>query len=218
MNDLTLVIGNKNYSSWSLRAWLYLTLNDIPFTEIRLPLDTPEFQQKIGDYSPTRCVPVLRQGDITVWDSLAIIEYINGHYPVTVTWPEKPAQHALALSAVMEMHSGFLALRNHYPMNCRKPSFKAPMRGDVEKDLARLDQLWQQCLANKEPGPGLLGNLSIVDVYYAPVVFRVYTYQLPLSEICRDYVKRMLALPAMQAWAEAGAVESEVVDADEWQD
>ena len=217
MSTLSLVIGNKNYSSWSLRAWLYLAVNDVPFDEINLPLDTTEFQNEIGQYSPTRCVPVLLDGDSKVWDSLAIIQYIERHFPTSVSWPESKPLEALALSAVMEMHSGFTALRSNYPMNCRLKPFKAPLIGDIERDMARLDQLWCDLMdASDNEGPGLLGVLSIVDIYFAPVVFRCKTYQLPLSERCSQYVERMLALPAMKAWAKAGKEEKETVEADEF--
>jgi len=217
MAALSLVIGNKNYSSWSLRAWLYLSVNDIPFDEIKLPLDTTEFQNEIGQYSPTRCVPVLLDDDITVWDSLAIIQYVERNFPTSVSWPKTKALEALALSSVMEMHGGFMALRSHYPMNCRLDSFKAPLIGNVERDIARLDQLWIDLMdASDMKGPGLLGQLSIVDIYFAPVVFRCNTYQLPLSKPCLEYVERMLELPAMKAWAKAGGEEQEIVEADEF--
>ncbi len=222
MENLTLIIGNKNYSSWSLRAWLYLAVNKIPFNEIQLPLNTPEFYQRVGNYSPTHCVPALLDGDIQVWDSLAIIEYLHQTYfsqsqmPI-VGWPEDPAQKAMALSAVMEMHAGFMALRSHYPMNCRKPPFTAELRGDVQKDLARLDQLWRGCLDHSQ-GPALFGELTIADVYFAPVVFRLNTYQLPISKPCKDYVAWMLSRPEMKRWSEAAHQETEVVDIDEWKD
>lgn len=215
MEQLTLVIGNKNYSSWSLRAWLYLKINDINFDEIRLPLDTNEFQNEIGQYSPTKCVPVLIDGDTRVWDSLAIIEYVNRHFPVSISWPHNKHQEAMALSAVAEMHSGFTQLRKHYPMNCRMKPFKAPLIPGVEKDLSRLDHLWSECLAQSN-GPGLFGEISIADIYFAPVVYRCHTYQLPLSAKCQSYVSLILQIPALQAWSEAAAEEAETVAADEW--
>ncbi len=217
MDKLTLIIGNKNYSSWSLRAWLYLAVNKLPFQEIRLPLDTPEFYERIHQYSPSGCVPALHHGDVRVWDSLAIIEYVERHFSPLIGWPDDPVLKGMALSAVMEMHSGFSALRSHYPMNCRKPPFKAPLRGDVQKDLTRLDHLWSGCLT-ASGGPALFGELSIADVYFAPVVFRLHTYQLPVSPACQEYVNWMLSLPEMRAWAEAGTQETEIVDADEWHD
>ncbi|NIB39677.1 glutathione S-transferase family protein [Pseudomaricurvus alkylphenolicus] len=217
MDQLTLIIGNKNYSSWSLRAWLYLAVNDIAFEEIRLPLDTPEFHERIKSLSPTRCVPALHHGEVRVWDSLAIIEYIERQFSPAVSWPQDPVDKATALSAVMEMHAGFLELRNHYPMNCRKPPFSAPLRGGVQKDLDRLDELWSQSLI-RSGGPALFGELSIADVYFAPVVFRLHTYRLPVSPICRDYVEWMLELPQMQHWKAAGEQEVEVVEIDEWKD
>ena len=160
---------------------------------------------------------MLLDGDSKVWDSLAIIQYVERHFPTSVSWPESKALEALALSAVMEMHSGFMALRSNYPMNCRLKPFNAPLIGNIERDMARLDQLWSDLMsASNCEGPGLLGKLSIVDIYFAPVVFRCKTYQLPLSARCLEYVERMLGLPAMKAWAEAGEEEKETVEADEF--
>jgi len=217
MSSLTLVIGNKNYSSWSLRAWLYLTMNDIPFEEIRLPLGTTEYQNEISRYSPTRCVPALVTSEGAVWDSLAIIEYVNRHFPTSVNWPENQKLEGLALSAVMEMHSGFTAIRTHYPMNCRLAPFKAPLLEGAEREIARLDQLWTDLMdASDSEGPGLLGRLSIVDVVFAPVVFRCKTYGLPLTDRSQAYVDEMLSQPAMLAWAEASAIEEETLEANEF--
>lgn len=217
MEELTLIIGNKNYSSWSLRAWLYLAVNKLSFDEIQLPLDTPEFYKRVAEYSPTNCVPALKDGDVQVWDSLAIIEYVRQTKAPAIGWPKEPAKKAMALSAVMEMHVGFMALRHHYPMNCKKPPFVAELRGDVQKDLTRLDQLWRGCL-ELSGGPALLGELSIADVYFAPVVFRLNTYQLPMSKPCKDYIAWMLNLPEMKRWAEAASLETEIVVVDEWKD
>lgn len=217
MAELTLVIGNKNYSSWSLRAWLYLKLNDISFDEIRLPLDTHQFQQEIFTYSPSGKVPALIHGKVRVWDSLAIIEYVYRNFPDSANWPKDPVVQGLAISAVMEMHAGFMALRGHYPMNCRKPPFKAPLRGGVERDLARLESLWHSLLDASE-GPWLGGQLGIIDAYFAPVALRIHTYQLPVSERCLAYVERVLTLPALQEWIAAAKKETETVAADEWQD
>ncbi|MDN3638888.1 glutathione S-transferase family protein [Simiduia curdlanivorans] len=217
MAELTLVIGNKNYSSWSLRAWLYLKINDISFDEIRLPLDTLQFQQEIYTYSPSGKVPALSHGKVRVWDSFAIIAYIYRTFPDSANWPKDPVVQGLAISAVMEMHAGFMALRQHYPMNCRKASFKAPLRGNVERDLTRLESLWSMLL-DASGGPWLGGELGIVDAYFAPVAMRIHTYQLPVSERLQNYVQQVLALPAMQEWIASAQQETEVVNADEWQD
>lgn len=217
MAELTLVIGNKNYSSWSLRAWLYMKINDISFDEIRLPLDTLQFQQEIYTYSPSGKVPALSHGKVRVWDSFAIIAYIYRTFPDSANWPKDPVTQGLAISAVMEMHSGFMALRSHYPMNCRKTPFKAPLRGDVERDLSRLESLWTSLL-DVSGGPWLGGELGIVDAYFAPVAMRIHTYQLPVSDRLLDYVNQVLALPAMQEWIADAKKETEIVAADEWQD
>ncbi|AFV00607.1 glutathione S-transferase family protein [Simiduia agarivorans] len=217
MAELTLVIGNKNYSSWSLRAWLYMKINDIHFDEIRLPLDTPQFQREIYQYSPSGRVPALLHGDVRVWDSFAIIAYVYRTFPDSANWPKDKVLEGMAISAVMEMHAGFMELRNHYPMNCRKTPFKAPLRGKVESELSRLETLWGDMLA-ASGGPWLCGDLGIVDAYFAPVCMRIHTYQLPVSERLREYVERVLALPAMQEWIAAARAETDVVDADEWKD
>ncbi|BFM10755.1 glutathione S-transferase family protein [Simiduia litorea] len=217
MAELTLVIGNKNYSSWSLRAWLYLKINDISFDEVRLPLDTVQFQQEIYTYSPSGKVPALSHGKVRVWDSFAIIAYIYRTFPDSANWPKDPVVQGLAISAVMEMHSGFMALRQHYPMNCRKTPFKAPLRGNVERDLNRLESLWTMLL-DASGGPWLGGELGIVDAYFAPVAMRIHTYQLPVSEPLQRYVQQVLQLPAMQEWIASAKQETEVVNADEWQD
>lgn len=217
MNDLTLIIGNKNYSSWSLRAWLYLKINDISFDEIKLPLDTHQFQQEIFTYSPSGRVPALSHGKVRVWDSLAIIEYIYRNFPDSANWPKERVLQGLAFSAVMEMHTGFMELRKHYPMNCRKTPFKAPLRGNVERDLSRLEQLWGDMLA-LSGGPWLAGELGIVDAYFAPVVLRINTYKLPVSEKLQAYVDHVMQLPALQSWIAAAYEEKEIVEADEWKD
>lgn len=217
MAELTLVIGNKNYSSWSLRAWLYMKINDINFDEIRLPLDTLQFQQEIYTYSPSGKVPALSHGKVRVWDSFAIIAYIYRTFPDSANWPKDPVVQGLAISAVMEMHAGFMELRQHYPMNCRKTPFKAPLRGNVERDLNRLESVWNMLL-DASGGPWLGGELGIVDAYFAPVAMRIHTYQLPVSERLQDYVKQVLALPAMQEWIASAKQEPEIVTADEWQD
>ncbi|TQV84090.1 glutathione S-transferase family protein [Exilibacterium tricleocarpae] len=211
----TLVIGNKNYSSWSLRAWLYLKLNDISFDEVRLPLSTSNFQNEIGQYSPSRLVPVLIDGENKVWDSLAIIEYVRRHYPTSVAWPAARSDEAAALSAAMEMHSGFGALRSHYPMNCRLEPFAAPLLQGVETDIARLDQLWSERLETSA-GPGLFGEWSIADVVFAPVAFRIQTYRLPFSPPSQAYVERLLQLPPMVEWLAAARAETEILPAGEW--
>ena len=217
MAELTLVIGNKNYSSWSLRAWLYMKINDINFDEIRLTLDTLQFQQEIYTYSPSGKVPALSHGKVRVWDSFAIIAYIYRTFPDSANWPKDPVVQGLAISAVMEMHAGFMELRQHYPMNCRKTPFKAPLRGNVERDLNRLESVWNMLL-DASGGPWLGGELGIVDAYFAPVAMRIHTYQLPVSERLQDYVKQVLALPAMQEWIASAKQEPEIVTADEWQD
>jgi glutathione S-transferase len=212
----TLVIGNKNYSSWSLRPWLLLRHNGVAFEEVRLPLDTPEFEARVGDWSPSRRVPVLRDGELTVWDSLAICEYANERWLGGAGWPDDPALRALARSASCEMHSGFAALRAQLPMNLRRPD--NGHRGDAAcaKDIARVQQLWCD-LRGRSHGDGdfLTGRFGIADAMFAPVCFRFRGYGIALDAVSSSYVEAMLALPAMREWDAAGKAELERVAADE---
>lgn len=197
---LTLVIGDKNLSSWSLRPWLALKHLDLPFQEIKLKLDTPQFKKAVSDYSPTGRVPVLIDGDVHVWDSLAILEYANeksgGH-----GWPNDAAQRAQARSISAEMHSGFAALRQNWPMRAAAKNVHAPLSPEGGNDVARIDQLWQECRGRHGAnGPWLFGSFSIADAMYAPVVLRFNTYQPRLSSASSVYMEHVLADPAMREW------------------
>ena len=168
-----LVIGNKNYSSWSLRPWLLLRHFALPFREIRLPLDTEEFHRRIGEYSPTARVPVLRDGDEVIWDSLAICETVNERWLAGRAWPAEEKLRALARSAAAEMHSGFADLREQLPMNCRRTPAPPHWDARAERDIARVQQLWRQLrAAGAASGRFLCGEFGIVDAMYAPVCLR----------------------------------------------
>lgn len=211
---MKLVIGNKNYSSWSLRPWLALRVGDIPFDEIRIPLDEPETRARLLAVSPTARVPVLIDGDLTVWDSLAICEYAAERFPERALWPQHPALRARARSIVSEMHSGFTALRRTMPMNCRS---RLPGKGQTPAamaDVARIVELWNEALL-ASGGPFLFGAFSIADAFYAPVTSRFVTYAVPLPPPCQRYVETVQALPAMVAWNVAAASEREWIAADE---
>lgn len=207
-----LVIGNKNYSSWSLRPWLMMKVAGIPFQEVRIALYTPAAKQEILRYSPSGKVPCLVDGSVRVWDSLAIGEYLAEAH--TVLWPEAPSARALARSISAEMHSGFANLRQHMSMNCRK---RHPGKGrtpEVLEEIRRIVAIWSECRARfAEGGEFLFGRFSIADAMYAPVVLRFRTYEVELPPACRAYADVMLALPAMQEWLAAAEQEVEAIPA-----
>jgi glutathione S-transferase len=210
----TLVIGNKNYSSWSLRPWLLLRHFGVAFDEVKLTLDTPEFHARIGEYSPAGRVPVLLDGDLHVWDSLAIVEYANERFLDGRGWPQSQAirAHARAISA--EMHSGFTALRSELPMNCRKrvraDSIGAGiMSADAARDVARVQAIWREARGqHADKGKFLFGEFCIADAMYAPVVLRFISYDVALGPLERAYVDAVVELPAMQDWLADAATEA----------
>ena len=214
MDKFTLVIGNKNYSSWSLRPWLLLKQFDIAFEEIRIPLYQAETKAAIQKYSPSGLVPALIHGDITVWDTLAICEYVQDLYPSLAMWPRDREARAIARSVSAEMHSGFAAVRTHMPMNCKKSFPGKGLNAETEPQIARITQLWRECRAQYgKDGSMLFGDFSIADAMYAPVASRFTTYQVKLDEVSQAYVSSLLALPALQEWYAAGREETEVLSA-----
>ena len=211
----TLIIGNKNYSSWSLRPWLLLRHFEVAFTEIRLPLDTPEFHERIGALSPSRRVPALHDGGLVVWDSLAICEYANERWLDGRGWPRDLAQRALARCAAAEMHSGFAALRAQLPMNLRRQPRERHWDDAAERDIRRVQDLWLGFLAAARGGDFLFGGFGIVDAMFAPVCVRFRGYGVRLEPACADYVDAIYALPAMREWVASALAETERVAADE---
>ncbi|MEQ1530617.1 MAG: glutathione S-transferase family protein [Methylococcales bacterium] len=212
--SLTLVIGNKNYSSWSLRPWLFLKYHNIPFTEVRIPLYRDDSKSKILDYSPAGKVPILLDEQITVWDSLAILDYLAERFPQTQGWPEQAAQRALARSLAAEMHSGFSQLRSHCGMNCHRPPASKQLPEAVQADVERIGQIWQQCRQDySEHGPWLFGRFSIVDAMFAPVALRFYSYQIATNRVAQAYINTVLENPALREWLEAGKQETEIIAA-----
>ena len=209
----TLVIGNKNYSSWSLRPWLLLRHFRVPFTEVRLPLDTPEFHERIGALSPSRRVPALHDGELVAWDSLAICEYANERWLDGRGWPRDLAQRALARCAAAEMHSGFAALRAQLPMNVRRQPRERHWDEAAERDIRRVQDLWSRLRAGG--GDFLFGEFGIVDAMFAPVCVRFRGYGVRLEPDCADYVDAIHALPAMREWIASALAETERVAADE---
>jgi glutathione S-transferase len=209
----TLIIGNKNYSSWSLRPWLLLRHFGVGFEEIVLPLDTPEFFQRIGQYSPTARVPALHVDDEVIWDSLAICETVNERWLSDRGWPTAPRARAAARCAAAEMHSGFAALRSQLPMNCRRQPTAPHWDLAAERDIARVQQLWRQLRAQFGTDEGFLcGSFGIVDAMFAPVCVRFRGYGPALDETARAYLDVLFALPAMREWMAAAAAEPERVE------
>jgi glutathione S-transferase len=211
---LNLVIGNKNYSSWSMRPWLALRANDIAFEEILIPLYTGEADKKrILSFSHSGKVPALIDGDVTVWDSLAIIEYVAERFPEARLWPEDRARRAHARSISSEMHSGFMALRNECGMNLHRPVSAIALSDDARANVARIEQIWIECRARYgELGPFLFGTFGAADAMFAPVVHRFRTYAIAVAPQARAYMDTMMALPAFREWTSAGLAETLVID------
>lgn len=212
MTQLTLVIANKNYSSWSLRPWLAMKQAGLDFTEIRIPLDTPTAYPEIRRYSPSGRVPVLQHGDLTVWESLAICEYIAEQF-ATHLWPEDAAVRAVARSVSTEMHSGFQSLRDNMPMNCRARLCLLGINPWVQTDIDRITTIWHECRCNfGSSGDLLFGHFTIADAMFAPVVSRFITYDVKLDSVAQAYVDAVWALPAMREWVAAASNEVESLD------
>ena len=211
---LKLVIGNKNYSSWSMRPWLALRANNIAFEEIFIPLYTGAAdKQRILDVTRSGKVPALVDGDITVWDSLAIIEYLAERSPQARLWPEDRAARAHARSISAEMHSGFMALRNECPMNLHRPIKPVALSDDARANIARVQQIWGECRQRYgKSGPFLFGAFGGADAMFAPVVFRFHTYAIEVTPDVADYMKTMMAHPAVQEWTRAGLAETLVIE------
>lgn len=212
----TLIIGNKNYSSWSLRPWLALRATGIAFTEQKLGFFTEEFSRKVGAVSPAGLVPVLLDQDFAVWDSLAICEYVAERHPEAGLWPKDAKARARARSLVAQMHSGFGALRNALPMNIEAhlPGIKLPEA--AQQDISRLQAIWHDTRAEfGQGGPFLFGAFSIADAFFAPVVSRFTTYGIAAAGAVRDYMDAVMALPAMQDWMRDARAEATFVPEDE---
>lgn len=212
MAGLKLVIGNKNYSSWSMRPWLALRANGIPFEEKFIPLYTGTAdKQRILDVSPAGKVPILIDGDVTVWDSLAIIEYLAEKFPEKKLWPDDRAARARARAISAEMHSGFAALRNECGMNLHRPVGPVPLSEGAQGNIARIQEIWTDCLT-RHGGPFLFGAFSGADAMYAPVVHRFRTYAIEVGAESRRYMDAMQSLPAFQEWTRDGLAETIVIE------
>ena len=214
MAPFTLVIGNKNYSSWSLRAWLFLKHAGIEFEEVVIALDTDSTHDEIEKYGPSGRLPVLRHGEVTVWDSLAICEYVA---ELSGTgWPAAPAARAVARAVSAEMHSGFINLRTLWPMNARARRRRTAMMPALAADIERVNELWCDCRRRfGKGGPWLFGEYSIADAMYAPVVLRFNTYGARIPETVRWYMASVLEDGALQEWLAAAKQEPWTIAADE---
>lgn len=203
--SLTLVIGDKRVSSWSLRPWLAFKQVGIPFEEIVVSLDDPDSSTKIRKHSPTGRVPVLKDGNLTIWDSLSICEYAADKFPEKKLWPAEFEARAIARSVCAEMHSGFTNLRSQFWFNCIGEMAIARPATETARDIARIEELWGTARARYgKSGPFLFGAFTNADAFYAPIVSRFRTYNVKLGREAKEYCETILALPAMKEWI-AGA-------------
>lgn len=209
---LKLIIGNKKYSSWSLRPWLAMTVAGIAFEEQVIPFESDAFRREVGGLSGTGKVPVLIDGDIVIWESLAILEYLAEKFPAAGLWPRDVAARAHARVVANEMHAGFQALRNHLPMNVARRVNKRDLPPPVVANVRRIETLWADCRARfggaaKQAGPFLFGAFCAADAMYAPVVSRLHTYAVDIAPPARAYMNAVMALPAFAQWTAAGIKE-----------
>ena len=212
MAELKLVIGNKNYSSWSMRPWLALRASAIAFDETVIPLYTGAAdKQRILDVSSAGKVPILIDGDVTVWDSLAIIEYLAEKFPDKKLWPADRAARAHARAVSAEMHSGFAALRNECGMNLHRPVGAVALSQDARDNIVRVQEIWSDCL-KRYGGPFLFGGFGGADAMYAPVVHRFRTFAIEVTPDVRSYMETMQVLPAFQQWTRDGLAETLVIE------
>jgi glutathione S-transferase len=212
---LKLVIGNKNYSSWSMRPWLAMRANGIAFEEIFVPLYTGTMadKERLLGFSASGKVPVLIDGDVTIWDSLAIIEYLAECFPAARLWPDDRAERAHARAISAEMHSGFVPLRSECGMNLHRPIRALALSPDAEANVARIQEIWIECRERYgERGPFLFGAFGAADAMFAPVVHRFRTYAIPVAAKAQSYMEAIMSLPAFAEWTEAGLAETLVIE------
>jgi len=217
---LTLVIGNKNYSSWSLRPWIAMKVKGIAFKEVVIPLYEPGSREAILNYSPAGKVPVLIDGDQHIWESLAILEYLAEKFPAASLWPADARARAHARAVATEMHGGFQALRKNCPMNLWLPPKKRPVPDEAMADVRRIDALWSDCRARfgqrpENGGPFLFGAFTAADAMYAPVVTRLHGFGLDVGAVSRAYMDAVMALPAFVEWHQAALKEPWVMQHNE---
>lgn len=216
MSDLKIIIGNKRYSSWSLRGWLAIEHSGLPYEEVLLELDTPSFYKEIVKYSPAKRVPTLMDGDIAVWDSAAIIDYCAALAPEKFWWPEEKAAYAHARSIFNEMHSGFFEVRTHMPMNLNDQWQGLTFSEPLEKEIRRIESLWSECREKYGAnGDFLFGQFSAVDMMFAPITTRLTTYGVTVNETAAAYIAAVRNHPSVVAWHEAAFKETQIVEIDQ---
>ena len=216
MDRFELIIGNKVYSSWSLRPWLVLKHIGVGFTETRVSLYVPGYKKLIQQHSPAGRVPVLKHGNLTIWDSLAICEYLAELFPQNELWPQAPAARAEARSLSAEMHSGFNILRNLMPFNCRAIGRRLVRTQELDSEIARIEEMWKLCRKrHAAEGPWLFGRFSTADAMYAPVAMRFVTYGVVLKGAAGEYIANLEAHPPVKEWIAAAKQEQEVMEASE---
>jgi len=214
MADLTIYLGNKNYSSWSFRPWFAMKAAGIAFEETLISLDAPDFKSRLMALGGAGKVPLLIDGGTRIWESLAILEYLAEKFPAASVWPKDVAARAHARAVASEMHAGFLPLRRHLPMNVARPVKSRALDDGARADVARIDAIWSDCRA-KFGGPFLFGPFGAADAMYAPVVWRFHTYAVEVGAAARDYMRAVMGLPAWAEWRDAARRESWVLPHDE---
>jgi glutathione S-transferase len=213
---LSLIIGNKNYSSWSMRPWIAMKATGIAFTEEVISLNAADFKQRVSKVSGTGKVPVLSDGDVHVWESLAILDHLAEKFPDAGLWPSDPKARSYARAIAAEIHAGFVPLRRHLPMNMRRPAMPRELPDDVAANVRRIEHIWTDCRTRfGQGGPYLFGRFGAADAMYAPVVSRFHTYAVNVGPVARDYMKAMMALPAWAEWRAAAINEPWVLPEDE---
>jgi glutathione S-transferase len=213
---LQLIIGNKNYSSWSFRPWFAMKVAGIEFQETVISLEAADFKSRLLAMSGAGKVPVLIDGDVRVWESLAILEYLAEKFPAAGLWPRDSAARAHARAIAAEMHAGFQALRGQLPMNVSRPVMARELDASAKDDVARVDAIWNECRSRAAAdGPFLYGAFSAADAMYAPVVWRFHTYAVDVGTAARGYMRALTALPAWSEWREAARREPWVLPHDE---
>jgi glutathione S-transferase len=212
----TLIIGNKNYSSWSMRPWIAMKAAGIAFDEVVISINAEDFKARLLKVSGTGKVPTLIDGDIKVWESLAILEYLADKYPDKNLWPRDPAARAHARAIASEMHAGFVPLRRVAPMNIWRPVMKLTLGAEAQANVARIDAMWADCRARfGQNGPFLFGAFGAADAMYAPVVARFHTYAVDVGAAARAYMQAVMALQAWWEWTAAAVKEPWVLQEDE---
>ncbi|MCC5859571.1 MAG: glutathione S-transferase family protein [Ectothiorhodospiraceae bacterium] len=210
---MKLIIGNRNYSSWSLRAWLLLSYHELPFEEVRIPLGQESSQTMLSRYTDAGKVPVLHDGDLRIWDSLAICEYVSEQYLDGSGWPDTVHARAQARSCSAEMHSGFPEIRGRLPMNCRATGRRVEIDAALGKEIERIDRIWTQCRnQHSHDGPWLFGAFSIADCMFAPVAARFRTYGIHVTGASAEYMQFVLEDARVRQWVREAGAESETID------